>query len=81
MNHECTMDFFKVLLHLPANRQSPLMKMRLNKKVCIQLNLLSMMWEGFVGWQGMAGVDRWNREEDLVPGEVEDTQESDERGS
>lgn len=50
------------------------MKMRLNKKVCIQLNILSTMWEGFVGWQGMAGVDRWNREEDLVPGEAEDTQ-------
>lgn len=50
--------------------------MTLNKEVCIQLNILSMMWEGFVGWQGMAGVDRWNREEDLVPEEVEDTQES-----
>lgn len=29
-----------------------------------------------MGWQGMAGVDGWNREEDLVPEEVEDTQES-----
>lgn len=52
---------------------APLVKMTLNKEVCIQLNILSMMWEGFAGWQGMAGVDRWNREEDLVPEEVEDT--------
>lgn len=76
------MDVFKVLLHLQANRQPPPpIKMTLNEKGCIQLNVLSMMWEGFVGWQGMAGVDRRNREEDLVPEEEEDTQEAERAGS